>query len=243
VRYAFLGDIHGNTEALHAVLAVIADERIDKIICLGDIIGYGAEPAACLEIIRGLKCDVIAGNHDWAAVGKVSIDCFNAYAKAAAIWTREQLSEEQKQWILGLPLTLTYPHCAVAHGTFHQPEEFHYIQTVLDAQQSFESLKTLGAQLGFLGHSHVPVGFFDTDPITYTLDAEIPIDEELAIMVNAGSVGQPRDENNKASFAILDSDAGLVSIRRVEYDIEAAANKIRQAGLPEILAARLYQGK
>ena len=112
-----------------------------------------------------------------------------------------------------------------------------------DAQQSFESLKKLGARLGFLGHSHVPVGFFDTDPITYTLDGEIPVDEEISIMVNAGSVGQPRDENNKASFAMLDSETKTVSIKRIEYDIDAAANKIREVGLPEILAARLYQGK
>ena len=243
MRYAFLGDIHGNTEALEAVLAAIRAENIEKIVCLGDIVGYGAEPARCLEMIRELKCDVIAGNHDWAAVGKVSIDCFNAYAKAAAIWTREQLTDEQKDWILTLPLTMTYADCAVAHGTFHQPEAFNYIQTVFDAQQSFESLRKLGAKLGFLGHSHVPVGFFDTDPITYTLDGDIPIDEEISIMVNAGSVGQPRDENNKASFAVLDSTTKQVTINRVEYDIDAAANKIREVGLPEILAARLYQGK
>ena len=243
MRYAFLGDIHGNTEALDAVLAAIRDEKVDKIVCLGDIVGYGAEPAKCLEMIRALNCDVIAGNHDWAAVGKVSIECFNAYAKAAAIWTRDQLNDEQKSWILTLPLTLTYADCAVAHGTFHQPEAFNYIQTVFDAQQSFESLKKLGARLGFLGHSHVPVGFFDTDPITYTLDGEIPVDEEISIMVNAGSVGQPRDENNKASFAMLDSETKTVSIKRIEYDIDAAANKISEVGLPEILAARLYQGK
>ncbi len=243
MRYALLGDIHGNTEALEVILGSLGEQKVDKIVCLGDVVGYGAEPAACLERIRGLGCDCIAGNHDWAAVGKLSIDCFNAYAKAAALWTREQLTQEQKDWLSALPLSLTYEHCAVAHGTFHQPEAFNYIQTVFDAQQSFEALKRLGARLGFLGHSHVPVGFFDTDPITYTLDPEIPIDEELAIIVNAGSVGQPRDENNKASYAVYDSDAKAVSIIRLDYDIDAAANKIRAAGLPEILAARLYQGK
>ena len=243
MRYALLGDIHGNTEALKVVLESIRVQNIDKIVCLGDVVGYGAEPVACLEMIRALKCDVIAGNHDWAAVGKLNIDCFNAYAKAAAIWTRDQLSEEQKNWLANLPLTITYEHFAVAHGTFHQPEAFNYIQTVFDAQQSFEALKKLGARLGFLGHSHVPVGFFDTDPITYTLDPDIPIDEELAMIVNAGSVGQPRDENNKSSFAIYDTEAAQVTINRLDYDIDAAANKIRGVGLPEILAARLYQGK
>jgi len=243
VRYAFLGDIHGNTDALGKVLASIRESSIDRVVCLGDIVGYGAEPVQCLEMIRALKCDVIAGNHDWAAVGKISIDAFNAYAKAAALWTREQLSQEQKDWLANLPLVLTYDHCAVAHGTFHQPEAFNYIQTVFDAEQSFEALRRLGAALGFLGHSHVPVGFFDTDPITYTLEGIIPIDSETATIVNAGSVGQPRDENNKASWALFDSEKREVTINRIEYDIDAAANKIRAVGLPEILAARLYQGK
>ncbi len=243
MRYALLGDIHGNTEALGAVLDSIRSNTPDRIICLGDVVGYGAEPVKCLEMIRDLKCDCIAGNHDWAAVGKLSIDCFNAYAKAAALWTREQLSQEQKDWLANLPLTLTYEHCAVAHGTFHDPDKFNYIQTVFDAQQSFDALKKLGSKLGFLGHSHVPVGFFDTDPITYTLDPEMPVDEEVAIIINAGSVGQPRDENNRASYALYDSTTKIVSITRVEYDIDGAAAKIRAAGLPEILAARLYQGK
>lgn len=243
MRYALLGDIHGNTEALETVLAAVRSEKVDKIVCLGDIVGYGAEPAKCLEIIMDLKCDVIAGNHDWAAVGKLSIDCFNAYAKAAALWTRDQLSPTHCEFLANLPLTISYDHFAVAHGTFHQPEAFNYIQTVFDAQQSFAALKKMNARLGFLGHSHVPVGFFDTDPITYTLDPEIPVDEEVAVIVNAGSVGQPRDENNKASWALLDSDSKLVTIKRCEYDIDAAAAKIRQVGLPEILALRLYQGK
>lgn len=243
MRYALLGDIHGNSEALEAVLTAINAEKFDKLVCLGDVVGYGAEPVQCLDKIMALGCDVIAGNHDWAAVGKLSIDCFNAYAKAAAMWTRDQLSDKHKEFLSNLPLTISYEHFAVAHGTFHQPEAFNYIQTVFDAQQSFESLKKLNATIGFLGHSHVPVGFFDTDPITYTLDNDIPIDEEAAVIINAGSVGQPRDENNKASFAIMDTDTKVVSIRRIEYDIDAAANKIRAAGLPEILAARLYQGK
>ena len=243
MRYALLGDIHGNTEALETVLANVRSESVDKVVCLGDIVGYGAEPSKCLEIIMDLKCDVIAGNHDWAAVGKLSIDCFNAYAKAAAIWTRDQLSQPHKDFLAGLPLFITYEHFAVAHGTFHQPEAFNYIQTVFDAQQSFAALRKLGANLGFLGHSHVPVGFFDTDPITYTLDQEIPVDEETSVIVNAGSVGQPRDENNKASWAMFDSETKLVTIKRVEYDIDGAAAKIRQVGLPEILALRLYQGK
>jgi len=243
VRYAIFGDIHGNFDALSTVLADIDEQGVDKYICMGDVVGYGAEPANCLEKVVELGCDTIAGNHDWAAIERISIDFFNAYAKAAAIWTREQLSQEHKDWLANLPLTVTYEHCSAAHGTFHQPEGFNYIQTVFDAQLSFEALRALGSTIGFLGHSHVPVGFFDTDPITYTLDSDIPVDDESAVIVNVGSVGQPRDENPKAAWALFDSEANTVQIRRLDYDIDAAAAKIRAAGLPEILAQRLYHGK
>lgn len=243
MRYALLGDIHGNTEALGVILDHVKESNVDQIVCLGDIVGYGSEPVKCLEIIRDLGCDCIAGNHDWAAVEKISIDFFNAYAKAAAIWTREQLDDGHKEWILDLPLTRCYEDFAVAHGTFHQPEAFNYIQTVFDAQLSFEALRQMEARIGFLGHSHVPVGFFDSDPITYTLDPEIPVDSERTVIINAGSVGQPRDENNKASYCLFDSETRVATINRLDYDIESAAAKIREAGLPEILAARLYHGK
>jgi diadenosine tetraphosphatase ApaH/serine/threonine PP2A family protein phosphatase len=243
VRYAIFGDIHGNYEALDTVLTDIKAHECDKYVCMGDVVGYGAEPIRCLERIREEGCETIAGNHDWAAIERISIDFFNAYAKAAAIWTREMLSDEHKEWLSELPLSLTFDNCSMAHGTFHQPEAFNYIQTVFDAQLSFEALKNMGSTLGFLGHSHVPVGFFDTDPITYTLDTEIPIDDEAAIIVNVGSVGQPRDENPKAAWALYDTEAKQITIRRLEYDIDAAAAKIRDAGLPEILAQRLYHGK
>jgi len=243
VRYAIFGDIHGNYDALETCLEDIKAHECEKYICMGDVVGYGAEPVRCLETVQELGCDTIAGNHDWAAIERISIDFFNAYAKAAAIWTREALSDEHKEWLGELPLTLTYEHCAVAHGTFHQPEAYNYIQTVFDAQLSFEALKNLDATVGFLGHSHVPVGFFDTDPITYTLDTEIPVDDEAAIIVNVGSVGQPRDENPMAAWCLFNTDERVITINRLEYDIDAAAAKIRDAGLPEILAQRLYHGK
>ncbi len=243
MRYAIISDIHGNLEALTAVLADIESNRIDRIVCLGDIVGYGADPIACLEKIRDLDCDCIAGNHDWAAIERISIDFFNAYAKAAALWTREQLSQEHKDWLANLPLTLKFDDYCISHGTFHQPEGFNYIQTVFDAQLSFEELRTRNAHLGFLGHSHVPVGFFDTDPITYTLDQEIPTSEETAIIINVGSVGQPRDENPMASYCILDTEEDKARIVRLDYDLDTAAEKIKGAGLDPILAQRLYLGK
>lgn len=243
MRYAVFGDIHGNLDALETVLSYLEDQGIDQYICLGDIVGYGARPAECMKRVQDLHADTIAGNHDWAAVEKISIDFFNAYAKAAAVWTRQALDDQQKQWLLDLPLTRSYDHCSIAHGTFHQPEAYNYIQTVFDAHMSFEALKELGSEVGFIGHSHVPVSFFQTDPITYSLDREIPLEEGVPTIVNVGSVGQPRDENPQASFAIFDSDKRVVNIIRLDYDIDSAAQKIRDAGLPEILAERLYQGR
>lgn len=243
MRYAIFGDIHGNYDALETVVAAMKEHNPDQYICMGDVVGYGAEPVRCIETVLSLNCDTIAGNHDWAAIERISIDFFNAYAKAAALWTRDALNDEHKAWLGELPLTLTYDHCAVAHGTFHQPEAYNYIQTVFDAQLSFEALKNLDSVVGFLGHSHVPVGFFDTDPITYTLDAEIPVEEDAAMIVNVGSVGQPRDENPQAAWCLYDTEARTITINRLDYDIDAAAAKIREAGLPEILAQRLYHGK
>ena len=147
---------------------------------------------------------------------------------------------EHKTWLKELPLTRRFDDCAIAHGTFHRPEAFNYITTVFDAQMSFAALKDPQRQVGFIGHSHVPVAFFDTDPITYTLDQDIPRDGDAAMMVNIGSVGQPRDENPQASYCVFDSDQGVAQIIRLDYDIDAAAAKIREAGLPEVLAMRLY---
>lgn len=243
MRYAILGDIHANIDALETVLTAVDTDQIDQIYSLGDIVGYGAEPVKCLDIVRERSILTIAGNHDWAAIERISIDFFNAYAKASAMWTRDQLNDDQKHWLSELPLYRTNDDFAIAHGTFHQPEAFNYIQTVFDAQLSFEALTQLGSHVGFLGHSHVPVGFFNTEPITYTLDLEIPIDEDTATIVNAGSVGQPRDENALTGYAIFDTEASQVTIKRMEYDIDRAAARIREAGLPEVLAQRLYLGK
>ncbi len=243
MRYAILGDIHANFDALETVLKAVDAEPVDKIYSLGDIVGYGAEPVRCLEMVRERKIETIAGNHDWAAIERISIDFFNAYAKASAMWTRDQLSDEHKTWLAELPLYRSNEHFALAHGTFHQPEAFNYIQTVFDAQLSFEALSRIDNSVGFLGHSHVPVGFFNSEPITYTLDREIPLDPESATIINAGSVGQPRDENSLTGYALYDTEAQMVTIKRLEYDIDSAAAKIREAGLPEVLAQRLYLGK
>jgi diadenosine tetraphosphatase ApaH/serine/threonine PP2A family protein phosphatase len=240
VRYAIFGDIHGNFDALEAALATAEKEKVDELICLGDIVGYGAEPHQCVQKIRDLGCMCLAGNHDHAAIGKLDVDFFNLYAREAAVWTRANLPPEDRDFLAGLGFVEHLPGFAVVHGSLHGPEMFNYISTIFDADLSFDALDK---PLLFYGHTHIPLSFFDTKPMTYTMDAEIPVGDGTRTLINVGSVGQPRDEDPRACFAIYDDAAKLVRLLRVEYDVARAARKIVDAGLPEALAMRLQQGK
>jgi predicted phosphodiesterase len=240
MRYAFFGDIHGNWDAFQAVLHDMEDQRIDLHICLGDIVGYGAEPVKCLRQIKDMNCLTLAGNHDHAAIGKVDIEMFNMYAKQAALWTREQLSQEDREWLEGLGFVDHFPNFGTVHASLHGPEMFNYITTVFDAELSFQSLDK---SMMFYGHTHIPVVFFDTAPIRYTMAEMVKVSPEVKTLVNVGSVGQPRDEDPRASYGIYDDEEQTITIRRIEYDVLAAGRKIIDAGLPEALAIRLELGK
>lgn len=240
MRFAIFGDIHGNLEALETVLAAIKDLNVDEYICMGDIVGYGANPNECLKIIRQLGCLTIAGNHDHAVIGCLDISYFNQYARQSTIWTREILSAENRAYLAELPFIEHTSEFTVVHGSLHAPEMFNYVQTVRDAEFNF---RIMDKGLLFIGHSHQPLGFFDTDPMTYTLDQDIPLNPILKTIINVGSVGQPRDEDPRSSFCIYDSAENLATIHRLEYDIDTAASKILAAGLPEPLALRLALGK
>lgn len=241
MRYAIISDIHSNLDALGQVMDDIKKQKVDRHLCLGDIIGYGAQPRECIQAVRDLDCLTIAGNHDWAALGKTNIDYFNTYAKEATLWTREQLADEDVTWLDSLPLVEHLPeNFTLVHGTLYNPELFDYIQTSYDA---YLSLQALDGKVCFLGHSHVPITFFQGEMISYTLSQEIPLGDGVKALVNVGSVGQPRDDNPKASYAIYDTDQQKVWIRRIAYDVEAAGKKIREVGLPEVLAERLKFGR
>lgn len=240
MRFAIFGDIHGNLEALEAVLAECAGCVIDAYLCLGDIVGYGANPESCVNRIRGIGALAVCGNHDHAVIGAQNLSYFNVHARDAVMWTSQQLSNESKSWLRSLSLVEHLPDFSIVHGSLHSPELFNYVQTIKDADYNF---RQMDKPLLFLGHSHYPLAFFDTTPMTYTLDPIIPLDLSVKTVINVGSVGQPRDEDPRACFAIYDSGATLVELRRVEYDIEAAARKILDAGLPQTLALRLNLGK
>lgn len=241
MKIAIISDIHGNYDALESVLENIDTQgNVEKIYCLGDLIGYGAQPNECVEKIREIGCDTVAGNHDFASVGKLSFEFFNTFAKQSAMWTRDTLTDENIEWIKGLEYLKILDSVTLVHGTPFSPEMFHYISTLNDAQVSFEEMKT---DICFVGHSHVPIVFFDTNPISYVVKDEIRVTSEEKTIVNVGSVGQPRDENPKACYALFDSEEMVIKLVRVSYDIESAVSKILEAGLPEILGARLKEGR
>ena len=241
MKYGILGDIHANLEALEAVLEDLEKQGVKRFVSVGDLVGYGANPIECIDIVRGrLKAVVTAGNHDFAAVDKLNIDFFNAYARESALWTRKTLPEEHKTYIRSLKLVEYCDNFTVVHSTLYSPELFEYIQTSYDAHLSFEQQTT---PLSFMGHSHVPVNFFKRKNVSFNMDTEVKIDENTKIMVNVGSIGQPRDENPDAVCVVYDSDESLIRVNRVRYDVEKAARKIVSSGLPEILAERLKYGR
>jgi len=240
LRYGILGDIHSNLHALQTVLGCLDAEDLDRIVCVGDLVGYAAFPCQCLDTIRERDIATVAGNHDYAAVDKTSIDYFNPDARSAVLWTREQLTSDHKDYLKSLPLTQEIDDFVLAHGTLHSPELFEYIQQVYDAYLSFECLHK---SICFLGHSHVPITFFDDDPISYFMESEIMLSESEKLLVNVGSVGQPRDQDPRAAYAVYDTDESTIWIKRTEYDVDAAAEAILAAGLPATNADRLSHGR
>lgn len=241
MKIAIISDIHGNYDALEAVLEDIDQQGgVTQIYCLGDIIGYGAMPNECTAKIREIGAIRVAGNHDFASVGKLSFEFFNTYAKKSAVWTKDQLTQENIDWIQESDYKKEVENFTLVHGTPFSPEMFHYISTLNDAKVSFEEMNT---EICFVGHSHVPIVFFDTNPISYVVKDEIKISKKEKTIINVGSVGQPRDENPKSCYALYDDEEGTVKLVRVKYDIDAAYAKIIKAGLPEILAARLREGR
>jgi diadenosine tetraphosphatase ApaH/serine/threonine PP2A family protein phosphatase len=243
MKYGILGDIHSNLSALDAVLGELAQHKIDRLISVGDVVGYGAAPGACIQAVREAGAVVVMGNHDAACLDLIDVTYFNNYARAAVEWTKSQLTDEDRAWLSTLPLTVHLEHCSVAHGTLHRPELFDYIQSPRDADPSLDEMPL---PVCFVGHTHVPVALLrlrdDPTRTAYTVEPEVDVEEALRSLVNVGSVGQPRDEDPRAAYAVYDSTAGRVRIHRVEYDIEREAARIRAAGLPGMLADRLFLG-
>lgn len=242
MRYAILGDIHGNLEALESVLVKLEQEKPDCHICIGDIVGYGADPAACIKKIKELKrCIITGGNHDYATADIVNTDFFNHYARESIRWTKQQLKPDDIEFLRQLKLVQQINTITVVHSSPYRPEIFDYLQTSHDVHLGFDNLKS---SLCFIGHSHVPGAFSSENGIiSYITEPCIQVKHNAKLIVNVGSIGQPRDSNPAATYAIYDEAANEVCIKRVEYDVQKAADKIIQARLPNILAERLKCGR
>ncbi len=243
MRALIVSDIHSNLEALESVLSDAQSRGgFDQVWSLGDVVGYGPDPGPCIDLLLRHDLRAVAGNHDLAAIGKLSLEAFNPYAAAANRWTAGQLSAEQAEHLAGLELRLELDEFTVVHGSPRDPI-WEYVVTVQAAVASFTHFDTYWC---LVGHSHVP---FICRPagqgaefLQFPLDSPVTLGEEQVI-VNPGSVGQPRDGDPTASYAVYDSDASTVTHHRVEYDIEATQEKMRGHDLPQYLIDRLPLGR
>ena len=240
MRLAVLSDIHGNYDALRAVLSALDGELIDTYACLGDIVGYGPQPAECIREIQKYDCIVIAGNHDCAVADTTCMETFNSLAKEAILWTRGRLAEEEVNFLSRLPLVESVYGAQLVHGTLYAPELFDYVKTSYDAHLSMQKMR---GTLCFVGHSHVPVAFVEGDVISYCLEQTVRLEPGRRVLFNVGSVGQPRDKDPRACCAIYDSDEQTIKLMRVRYSVESVIAKIREAGLPAPLGERLRVGR
>ncbi len=239
-RIALFGDIHANLEALETVLADSKAQGCDSYICMGDVVGYNADPAACLEVVRGMGCPVIKGNHDEDASGDHSLDSMNPVAAAALEWTRQQLSEEQRTWLRRLRMVRQIADFTVVHSTLDQPANWNYVTNRFDAMSNFSYQFT---QVCFHGHTHVPRVYVKGEKVQEVPAESVIIEPGQKYFINVGSVGQPRDGDWRACYAIYDLPSKTVVFRRLDYDIKTTQSKILAAGLPEMLAERLADGR
>jgi|P827metagenome_2_1110787.scaffolds.fasta_scaffold01693_14 diadenosine tetraphosphatase ApaH/serine/threonine PP2A family protein phosphatase len=239
--FAVLGDIHSNLDALNVVLEDCRSQGVTDFLCTGDVVGYNACPHECMDIIRELGCPVVVGNHDFYVASQQNLDDFNPAAAAVVEWTRRQLSEDELSWLRVLPFTRTQMGITLVHSTMDNPENFGYVFDNLQAEANFLNQKT---PVCFHGHTHCPMIYEKSMNGVFRIDAQdftLPMGRKY--FINVGSVGQPRDGDPRATYVIFDPKERTVRYRRLAYDIEAAQERIRLAGLPERLAARLAVGQ
>ena len=240
MRYAIFSDIHSNLDAFESVLAAYEKERIDKYLCVGDIVGYGANPRECIKIVQDRNIPTVAGNHDWASTERFNIDYFSPYAKEAILWTREKINNKDTEYLNNLDIVYKESNFCLVHGTLLNPEHFDYIFDLEDARDSF---KVMSVCICFVGHTHVPGVFIkENEKFSYVRDNVIDIEPKKQYIINVGSVGQPRDGDSRGCFCIYDSKERAVWIKRIEYNIGIAQKKIEDAGLPLFLSRRLSLG-
>jgi predicted phosphodiesterase len=240
MNFAIFSDIHGNLEALEAILQDAQERNCTHFVCLGDVVGYNANPHECVARVREMDCPIVKGNHDEQASLIESSRDFNELAEHAIEWTREHLTDSDKKWLRDLPLERQVRDFTIVHATLDTPAQWGYVFNNLDAVASFTYQHTA---VCFFGHTHVPMAFVRDDGVRRVKVDQLRIEVGKKYFINTGSVGQPRDGDSRAAYCIYRMEDNLVEQRRVKYDLPTAQQKIIAAGLPRLLAERLAVGR
>jgi diadenosine tetraphosphatase ApaH/serine/threonine PP2A family protein phosphatase len=239
-RYAILGDIHSNLDAFEATLDDAKSQNVTRYLCVGDVIGYNADPVPCLDRIIEMQCTTVLGNHDHYCSSETELDDFHPLAAEVIEWTRKQLSQNHISFLQDLSLVKRVSGFTLVHSTLDMPEKWGYVFDEFEAAANFSYQST---PLCFHGHTHVPVVFERQKRVTRSRFTRLDVTAGSHYFINVGSVGQPRDGDPRAAYCIYDTESRSVELRRITYDVTKAQEKILKAGLPERLAKRLQFGK
>lgn len=239
-KYAIIGDIHANLDALTMVLEDARKQGVTHFACVGDIVGYNASPSECVEQIRELGAAAVCGNHDYYCSYDDDLTGFHPLAADAVDWTRRQLAPEQQEYLADLKYVERVENFTIVHSTLDMPERWGYVFENLEAEASFAYQATM---VCFFGHTHVPLAFEKGGDITGGTYTRLKLQLGRKYFINVGSVGQPRDGDVRAAYVVYDIAKREVELRRIPYDVAAAQEKILKAGLPERLAKRLGAGR
>lgn len=240
MKYAILGDIHSNLEGLNAVLADAKEQGVTHYCCVGDVVGYNANPVECLEIVRGLCTTTVRGNHDHYCSHLEDLDGFHPLAADVVDWTRKQLASDQVDFLRNLKMVSPVETFTIVHSTLDTPEMWGYVFDKLEAEANFAYQNTA---LCFYGHTHVPIAFEKSDTIRCGLYSRVRVTLGKKYFINVGSVGQPRDGDPRSAYVIYDMVENVIELRRIAYDFRVTQQKILDAGLPSRVAARLAVGR
>jgi len=240
MKYIIFADVHGNLQAFKRFSEDVAGYDGAEFICVGDIVGYGANPEECINGVRIIGAECVMGNHDAAVVNETDISVFNKYASWAILWTQRNISQDSCDYIKTFKFIYENDFFVAAHGALHGAEKFPYLREVKDAEKTFEQLKK---KICFVGHTHVPEVFTCKEDSVSKLPCEdFIVEEGSRYIVNVGSVGQPRGNDPRACYCVYDIDTGKIEFHKVEYDAVSAREAILNAGLPATLGDRLIYG-
>ena len=242
MRIGIFSDVHANWEALSACLKDFEREGLNRLFFIGDAVGYGADPNLTVKKVNEI-CDVkLLGNHDAAALDRLSLEYFNDFAQQAIMYNRQMLTEENIAILNDFDITSEWQNLTLVHATPCDPDSWGYVMSLFDAKESFQCFHT---QVCLIGHTHRPVIIENTgtDELKIHKPTRMVLNPDNRYLINVGSVGQPRDGNPDACYLIYDHDQNEIRFKRVEYDINTAQNKMKQANIPEFLVNRLSNGK